>query len=271
MFEHDIRDSRDRIYDSCYIYYGRERKEEVSEYELRNHIWKARNRITSDIPKHGCYVMPEEMFGKVLPYHLSRSINSKFRNVQYIEYEGYIYWIYCFSSVNLYRFKFIGENVSDEMLRALMQSSGYILGFKHRRESASITESDRWIEVWFHPQKLQVGLIDLDVNITPEKSMMHERKVLLKKFESYKVEEVNNSSILFKRKDRYITVPFTIKYPKQWDGDGLYWTKYIRPSDGWFDGEPERELTEKDLARDSEYYMKTDYDDMLKLLFNKED
>lgn len=268
MFEKDIRDSKDRIYDNCFMYYGRELKSEVSEYEIRNHIWKARNRTTSDIPKQGCYVMPEELFGKVLPYDYSTKINSKFRNVQYIEHEDYLYWIYCFSSMNLYGFKFIGDNVSDEMVRALMQSAGFILGFKHRRESASMFASDRWVEVWFHPEKLHVALIDIDVEIHPDRPMIHDKRVFLKKFESYQVEEISNTSAIFKRREKFITVPFTIKYPENYEF--LYWTKYIKPKDGWFCMNPERELTEDDIKRDCEYYMQSDYDDMLKLIFNKE-
>lgn len=270
MYERDIRDSADRIFDTCFIYYGKESLNEVSEYEVRNHIFKARDRISSDIPKDGAYIMPEEFFGKVVPYDLSIKINSKFRNVQYIEHDGYLYWIYVLSSSNLYKFKFIGDNMSDEMLRALMQSSGYVLGYKHRKEMASLLQPDRWIEVWFHPTKLHVAVFEVDMDPSINYKTIHDKMVLYKKFEGYSVESTNNTFLVFYRRERYITVPFiTTKYPGDKDGN-IYWTKYIKPTNGWFDEDPERVLTTEDIKKDSEYFMKSDYDDFMKLIFNKE-
>lgn len=270
MYEKDIRDSRDRIYDTCFIYYGKEPIDEVSEYEVRNHIFKARYGSNSDIPKDGSYIMPEEFFDKVVPSEYSNKINSKFRNVQYIEYNGNLYWIYVLSSSNLYKFKFIGDNISDEMLRALMQSAGYILGFKHRKEMASLLQPDRWIEVWFNPEKLHVAVFEVDVDPSINYKTIHDKFVLYKKFEGYQVEGTANTSLIFNRREKYITVPFIfVKYPGDKE-DELYWTKYIKPTHGWFDHIYETTLTEKDLERDSEYFMKTDYDDFLKLIFNKE-
>lgn len=274
-------DSKGRLFDDVYIYYGEELISHVDDYEIRNRIWKS--RIDHFAPKDGYYCDPEEFFGCVVGYKHSRSINKNFRNVQYIKTGTKIYWVYCLNMNDLYRFKFIGNNMSIALSRTLLTTHGYELGFKRKKivdtslksrlisdqfDKVNVLNLFQTIEVWYNPETLKLFVMKVEgFNIV-------ERRLYYKKFESEMVCTPFTNKI-FDTSD--ICVPLVQEYDEDSKHDWLFWTTIIDMSISLTNNEsisrpsykPEAILHDVDYTINELFFNKSDYENMLRIIFNK--
>lgn len=254
-------DCRGRDFDSTIIYYGYLSKDLPEEYEIRNHTWKAKSN--GKTPRNGVYCTPQEFYEELEVNGGSGTsislLNINFRNVQYIYSGEYIYWVYCLKSLNLYKFKFIGDNITSGVLKELMSISGFELGYIHTFYPTRC-DTDHWCtEVWYNPQKLYIATFTFASGIKGFVDHM----IYFKKFESDDIIRSSNTSDIITPSD-YINVP--IKTITCLDKDNIIksWSNIIQTEPGSVT------LDIYDLECDSknQRFSWHNYNEMLKKLFN---
>lgn len=257
-----ILDCRGRDFDTTIIYYGREPQSNVDPDWIRNHTWKLKN--DGHNPRDGYYCTPQEFYD-LLSLHgdgqLMSTLNINFRNVQYISSGGFIYWVFCMRTNNLYKFKFIGKNVSSGICEYIMHSNGFELGYIHTKKYVEALERT---EVWYNPEKILVCLFRFIDGIPG----MIEQLVYYRHFENDVCSTVYTNCV-FETNNNYILVPLTTK--DEWDdiikisgsSDILPWTYHVAV-------DKHHMLNDMDFDRDikNERFSMINYTEMLETIFN---
>lgn len=262
-------DCRDRSFEDTIVYYGYSRLCDVDFNELRNHTWKRKSE-NGKLPKVGRYALPEELQDAMLldGYGNLNRINKKFRNVQYVQSGGTMYWIYCMRLSNIYRFNFIGDNISPGLVEQLMYLNNFKLGYVHKIDDSS------YVDLWYNKERLY------GVTFEFSDGFLVNKRVYFKMFESNKIIITGCTTRVF-NEDKYVNVPLVEEgeYEKmEYDMYGyLPWSSIINMK-GIADIDDDslnRTLTERDYIIDMKFsngrVAETDYKEMLEVLFNKKD
>lgn len=243
-----LKDVRGRDLDTTIIYYGKARRSELDEYVVRNHQYKVRSY--NKLPRDGKYCSPEELVNEVSE-NVFEQINKNFRNVQYYMVNDDLYWIYCLKSTNIYGFTFIGKKLSIDIVRTLLESKRYNLGY--RREDNYSNE----IQVWYSKERLILFCVEF------KKGYVTATNVYFKKFDTKDFIIISNTEMIF-RKQTYQPIPLIDEYPVD---DDMYWARNVvdvqTSSEKILGPEYCNEIAGNDT------YSKLDFDEMLKYIFNK--
>ena len=246
-------DCKGRDYDSNVMYYGKASINSIPEEYTKNRTWKV--RINGRLPKGGYYCMPDELEEELAQHGASLSkLNNKFRNVQYIPAGDMIYWVYCMKPDCLYRFKFIGSNLSPKFTEALMYSNGFEIGYTHRIDDES------YIDLWYNLDRLCVVTLEYCGNVLIDNTIYYRRSG------SDRITQTGYTSYIFE-KDRFITEPlFDNKSVEE-----FAWSKVIFMSSTLTADESYMALTEKDFEVDRYLprFSEVNYNEMLHKVFNK--
>lgn len=286
--EFTVLDCRGREFDDTLIYYGCEEFGNIDPLSFRNHLYKARY-ANSKIPKDGRYCVASELAEELYNIdggsgHMA-GLNKNFRNVQYIKCRDRLYWVYCLSMSNLALFRFIGFNISYQVLSRILTRAGFNMGYIHHVSEYTGTRT----EVWYNPDKLVLAALSFDGN-----DKMIKRKCYMRKFEKKNVIKTDDTACLFEQ-NNFTNVPLMAigEYDAlQSDNSRLWWTGVVNMVGDIYEdtdiedysweevaslGEykfafinPEY-LDQEDFEKDSkdERFNPFYYDEMLTIIFNK--
>lgn len=242
-----ILDINGRTFEDTIFYCNRENELLIDEYVLRNHLYKARKE--RKIPKGGVYCTPPELFlidGVRDQAHL---ININFRNVQYIKDDEILYWIFCLQKSNLYRFNFVGRNMTEGVLRIIMDNSNFSLGFERHVDK-------RDIQVWYNPHSMYILVVHI------EQRKIVNKYIYYKKFDM-DIVCTGYTTALFKEESYKNNIPLCERYTN--------WTSIVNVMTSDEFDERKTCLTPFEIEEACRIHPEhsSNYEEMLKYLFNK--
>lgn len=241
-------DKNGRLFDDTIFYCNREDETLIDEYILRNHFYKARKE--RKIPKGGVYCTPPELFLIEGVKNQAHLLNINFRNVQYIKDGNLLYWIYCLPLSNLYMFNFVGRNMTEGILKVIMDNSNFFLGFQ--REVGK-----RKIQVWYNPHTMYILVVHL------ENKKIVSKNIYYKKFDREDVVFTAYTTAPFKEDSYKNNIPLCERYTN--------WTKIVNVMTEEEINERKLCLTPFEIANvlTDHPELSSNYEEMLKYLFNK--